>query len=281
MSLTNCLENGSYTNCNTFSPTSCPYGSVTVSNSYYAVSGSYSGTHASATELADGTIATALQAGREEEVWVQDPVTNQPMLKLFANTGLKANAHDGLYWTTYYCGTAGHKIADGENACAYTATYSESTLTLHKLGKVIPQGTAVVIVGDDDDITMEIDNVSAAEYSVSNNLHGVDAETATSTLGTGTFYVMGMKNAHFGFHEYTGTTMAARKAYLLVSGGAALARGIDIVFGDDATGINMVDGSESMVQDSDAWYTLDGRRLSGAPTECGVYVSNGRKIIVK
>ena len=203
------------------------------------------------------------------------------MLKLFANTGLKANAHDGLYWTTYYCGTAGHKIADGENACAYTATYSESTLTLHKLGKVIPQGTAVVIVGDDDDITMEIDNVSAAEYSVSNNLHGVDAETATSTLGTGTFYVMGMKNAHFGFHEYTGTTMAARKAYLLVSGGAALARGIDIVFGDDATGINMVDGSESMVQDSDAWYTLDGRRLSGAPTECGVYVSNGRKIIVK
>ena len=36
-------------------------------------------------QLADGTIATALQAGREETVWVQDPVLHTPMLKIFAN----------------------------------------------------------------------------------------------------------------------------------------------------------------------------------------------------
>ncbi|MBO4660292.1 MAG: hypothetical protein J5610_02395, partial [Prevotella sp.] len=41
MSLVNCLENGSYTNCSNFSPTSCPYGSVTVTNCHYTVSGSY------------------------------------------------------------------------------------------------------------------------------------------------------------------------------------------------------------------------------------------------
>ena len=34
-------------------------------------------------QLADGTITTALQASRAEEVWVQNPVTNLPMLKLF------------------------------------------------------------------------------------------------------------------------------------------------------------------------------------------------------
>ncbi|WP_155808425.1 hypothetical protein [Xylanibacter brevis] len=35
--------------------------------------------------LTNGTIATSLQNGRGEEVWVQDPITNQPMLALFAN----------------------------------------------------------------------------------------------------------------------------------------------------------------------------------------------------
>lgn len=34
-------------------------------------------------QLADGTIATALQASREEEVWVQDTKNNTPMLKIF------------------------------------------------------------------------------------------------------------------------------------------------------------------------------------------------------
>ena len=87
MSLINCLENGSYTNCSTFTPTSCPnYAVSTVTNCYYAVSGSYPGTHATSAQLADGTTSTALQNGRAEEVWVQDPMTNQPMLKLFANT---------------------------------------------------------------------------------------------------------------------------------------------------------------------------------------------------
>ncbi|MBO5625666.1 MAG: hypothetical protein J5953_07740 [Prevotella sp.] len=36
-------------------------------------------------QLADGTIATALQADRSEEIWVQDPVLGIPMLKIFAN----------------------------------------------------------------------------------------------------------------------------------------------------------------------------------------------------
>jgi hypothetical protein len=34
-------------------------------------------------QLSDGTIATKLQDGRSEVIWVQDPVTNQPMLAIF------------------------------------------------------------------------------------------------------------------------------------------------------------------------------------------------------
>lgn len=48
-----------------------------------------------AEQLADGTIAAALQAGREETVWFQDPETNQPMLAVFKYE-LRQDA-DGYY----------------------------------------------------------------------------------------------------------------------------------------------------------------------------------------
>lgn len=35
------------------------------------------------------------------------------------------------------------------------------------------------------------------------------------------------------------------------------------------------------VTDGGAWYTLDGRRMAGQPTVGGVYVKDGRKVVVK
>ena len=32
---------------------------------------------------------------------------------------------------------------------------------------------------------------------------------------------------------------------------------------------------------SDGWYTLDGRRLSEKPTQSGVYINGGRKVVIK
>ena len=49
----------------------------------------------------------------------------------------------------------------------------------------------------------------------------------------------------------------------------------------ETTGINSVDGSGVTVQDSDAWYTLDGRRIAGKPAKSGIYVNGGRKVIIK
>ena len=53
-------------------------------------------------------------------------------------------------------------------------------------------------------------------------------------------------------------------------------------FGDDeTTGIISVYDSGFMVNGSDTWYSLDGRKLSGKPSVKGVYVNNGRKVIIK
>ena len=195
---------------------------------------------------------------------------------------LTANSANGNYWTTYYCGYTGYQIDDAENACAYTAEVSGNELTLHKLGKVIPAGTAVIIVGEDNSIRMTVSTETATVPA--NNLHGVDVRTLKSTLDpsnnkSGTFYVMSKKGDDFGFFQYTADYMPAHKAYLLVNGGAAQARSLTMVFGGDETGI--VSMSEVRSQKSDVWYTLDGRKLQGKPTAKGLFIHNGMKVAIK
>ena len=65
------------------------------------------------------------------------------------------------------------------------------------------------------------------------------------------------------------------------SGGSA-ARAFMMNFGGvETTGIISVQGSGSMVNGSDAWYSLGGQTLQSAPTAKGVYIQNGRKVVVK
>jgi hypothetical protein len=85
---------------------------------------------------------------------------------------------------------------------------------------------------------------------------------------------------HFGFHRYTGTTMPAHKAFLLLpAGDPNQARSLDMVF-DDETGIKTTNFTNSTNSD-DAWYDMQGRRLGGKPTAKGIYVNKGIKVVIK
>ena len=193
-----------------------------------------------------------------------------------------ANKVDSNYWTTFYCGEAGYCI-DDEDATAYTATVNNSTVTLHLLGKVIPMGTAAIIIGKDNSISMNRDDFSPAEYSVNNDLHGVDVRTLKSTLGTGTFYVMGKKGADFGFFEYTADYMPARKAYLLVDDSPALTKGLRMIIEDDADGIDSL--TPTLSKGEGAVYNLSGRRINSqfsilnSQLPKGLYIINGKKVL--
>ena len=66
-------------------------------------------------------------------------------------------------------------------------------------------------------------------------------------------------------------------------GGTPSARAINIDWDNDATAIESIDNGQ-LIMDNEAtaqWYSFDGRRLSGKPTAKGVYISNGRKMIIK
>jgi hypothetical protein len=197
------------------------------------------------------------------------------------------------YWTTFYGGGVGYAIDNDAYACAYTATLDEGTLTLHKLGKVIPAGTAVIIVSSEATVNMAL-STDEAEYTVENSLRGVSLSTELSVIGNGTFYVMGNANGHFGFHEYKGTNMAAHKAFLFVEDESNnwASNSIDLSF-DETTSIDHSTFSHGECGDAKtidhsngAVYDLQGRKVANGQWSMvngqlkkGLYIYNGKKIV--
>ena len=76
----------------------------------------------------------------------------------------------------------------------------------------------------------------------------------------------------------TALSIAANKAWLQVPATASAPQRIQIVF-SSTTGIGAIDGLQS--EGEGAWYDLNGRRLPGKPTKKGVYILNGKKMVVK
>ena len=52
-------------------------------------------------------------------------------------------------------------------------------------------------------------------------------------------------------------------------------------FGDDETTGIISTTNYTNDTNSDAWFTLDGRRLSAKPSRAGVYINNGIKVVIK
>ena len=85
-------------------------------------------------------------------------------------------------------------------------------------------------------------------------------------------------------------TLGACRAYFHIGQGeggkgTSLVRSYVLNFGDDdsATGIIAIGDSQLSTLNSplSGWYTLDGRKLNSKPTAKGVYVKNGKKIVIK
>ena len=203
---------------------------------------------------------------------------------------LAAKPANGLYWTTLHTGPTGYRIDAEEQACAYTASYNGSGLTLHKLGKVIPAGTAVIIVAEGDAVSLTVDNTSAVEHAdalTANILHGmyepVSLNLVKAMYRADNIYVMGRTSASgFGFHRYTGANVPAGKAFLALSGTAAQAPSFSLVIDDDdeVTSLQRTPLATGQASDN-SWYTLNGQRLSAQPTAKGIYIHNGRKEVIR
>ena len=162
-------------------------------------------------------------------------------------------------------------LSEGQDAYTVTVSGDKAQLTSVK-GKKIPANTGIILTGSGNvtiPLTTETtDDVSGNQLLVSDG---------TKTGDGSSIYVLANGTNGVGFYKLeSGDAIAAGKAYLQVTPPSASSF-FDI--DDGTTGITMVQGEGFMVNGSDIYYDLQGRRVA-KPTK-GLYIVNGKKVIIK
>ena len=181
-----------------------------------------------------------------------------------------------------------------------TSNLTDGTLTLNfTAAETIPAGTPFIIKWDESgtDITNPVfEGVTISNATNDATVEGVLTFTGTyapvsiADGGDNTKLYLGAANKLY--YPTKAMTIGTHRAYFQLLGGltagnptspqSSHVRAFNLNFGDDeATGIISVHDSGFMVNGSDAWYTLDGRRLDGQPTAKGLYIHGGKKVAIK
>jgi len=142
----------------------------------------------------------------------------------------------------------------------------------------VPAGTGIVLLGNEGTYDIPL---GTGETYVVNILVGVTADKVLNkTEGANSNFILANGENGVGFYAVKdGSTLAAGKAYLSLPTAVlpSSAQSIGFRF-DDATNIASPQPSPEGKGD---WYDLNGRRVNGAPTAPGLYIKDGRKVIVK
>ena len=88
-------------------------------------------------------------------------------------------------------------------------------------------------------------------------------------------YYMATSNGGWYRHGYTRPS----GAYLKIASGSGARIFIEEPDGS-TTAIETIN-ADGMAVPAEGWYTINGVKLQGVPTEKGIYINNGKKIVVK
>ena len=191
----------------------------------------------------------------------------------YSVTANRATKEDTEYWSTFYHPAAGY-TAD-ENTTVYQAAVNTTTNKVELTavpGREIPADKAVVLKSTQSAITLS--RATTTQTLDGNELKG------GATVADGTVpYTLAAKDGTVGFYKFVGAALNPNKAHLEITAPAQSAPAF-LGFEENTTAINEHELHESH-ELSGAWYSLDGRKLSGKPSAKGIYVRNGRKFIIK
>ena len=155
------------------------------------------------------------------------------------------------------------------------------TLTLSPVDAV-PAGTGLLLKGTPN-TTFTIPEATNASAPATNYLHGVtDAMTVVNKTNDGNTNFI-LANGKYGIDWYTlseAGAIGANKAYLSLPTASlgSNAAGFTWVYDGETTGIRPTPGPSLY---GGEWYDLSGRKLDGKPTQKGLYIHNGKKVVVK
>ncbi len=147
----------------------------------------------------------------------------------------------------------------------------------------IPANTAVVLINSEKAASTTLTVACGLAQQVSENenlLKGTLTAMELDLSQSSAYYSLGVIDK-IGFYKFndgnsTTITLGANKAYLEYTAPAGV-KGFALDFGGE-------DGIEPMVNHEsadDKWYDLNGRRLLAAPTAKGIYIIDGKKVVIK
>ena len=182
---------------------------------------------------------------------------------------------DAIGLATYCPTTTGIDFSGATEIAAYKASVSGNTVTLTRV-ETVAAGEGVLLRSLNGGAASEQLPMIETEKNADNAFVGTtETVILSATVGNITNFVLSNMNGVVNFFQANNTYLEAGKAYLPVEN-YDVARGLTIVFEDDATGISEV----APVQPADdAFYTLDGVRVT-APAK-GLYIKNGVKVVIK
>ena len=275
---TNCLSTGTFN----FNNGSVSRGSIFNSFVMQYPTSIPSGMQVTEAQLANGTTTSNLNNGRtgENAPWVQDPLTNQPMLKLFANKISYTMPTSGL---GTFSAKAKCALPEGLEAY-YCKDYNSSTgkISVVAIEGAVPAETGVLLRGTVG-ATYTLTGTNATAATVTDNaLVAVTTQTNIPQI-SGNYTNFGLNGGEFKKVNENGGTVKANRAYLQILTNAlqSSTRGITLDWDDETTAI----GKEAIVKGAEStpgqWYTIGGRKLAGQPTQKGIYIVNGKKVVIK
>lgn len=169
----------------------------------------------------------------------------------------------------------------------YKAIYQQIANGSDATNNTVPAATAVLLYNSEtpSSVTLTLTPSPALGTYTSNLLHGSDV--ATTTTGGTAYYKLtyGSESGHediFGWYwgadNGAAFTSPAHKVWLALPNSVAGARTFLSLPGDDITGIETIKDNKQNADN--AWYDLNGRRIN-TPIAKGIYVKQGRKVVIK
>jgi hypothetical protein len=130
----------------------------------------------------------------------------------------------------------------------------------------------------------DVEIVSGYTSTITKGSATFQATYGPVSLGASTFNLFLQNNMLY--YPSAATDINAFRGYFILTKPVPTTGGSAKVFIDfvdeEAASIESVESGELTVESlSDVWYTLDGRALDGKPTEKGIYLYNGRKVVIK
>ena len=179
-------------------------------------------------------------------------------------------------------GATAYAVSDVEMK---TGSY-DNTATITKIaqeGDIIKANTPMLIRRQSDEYKLfALNQCTGTTKAADSNLLMGTQENAIKNSNS--YYVLGINSTasspnyqKLGFWRSTNSKIGYWRAYIDLTGTSANAKGFVLSL-DIPTGIFNIDTAED--KDDAPWYTIDGRKLGTQPLQKGIYIHNGKKMII-